>query len=205
MQVQLSKSFRSFVASSLQIRYRTSRHLVVPTSSHETGKKPFQSGMTGMTDAFSACSGFLTSPNTRVVQENLRSFTTHDSGIDEKDVDAILQQRIHQMQCHSSGPVKKVFQLAKKILQGPVNDITRDRKILVLDAASRPAHVGVLLAQEFPEVLVHIRNDFPEMVQLGLDKLGLRNVMTSGMNDLSEYEDGTFDLIVTCFGLDVRL
>ena len=146
----------------------------------------------------------------RVGQENQRNFTSHpDSVTNEKDVVTMLQERVYEMQCHSSGPVTKMFQLAKQTLEGPARDISRRGKLMVLDAGSNPADVGVLLAQEFPEVPVHIINTSPEIVQLALDKshqkLDSKNVVTSGMNDLYNYEDDSFDLIITCFGLDVRL
>ena len=122
----------------------------------------------------------------------------------EKGIESLIQQRVCEMLCYPSGPIEKILHVSRKVLKDLSRDNASNNNVMILGTPGT-LHLGTLVAQEFPAASIHVQNEINEMELLELDRSDdFRHLTASDVIDLSDYENNTFDLIITCFGLDVR-
>jgi ubiquinone/menaquinone biosynthesis C-methylase UbiE len=123
---------------------------------------------------------------------------------DEADFDSTLHEREFEMHRHSRGPINRIVKMAKDAMDGTHDKTERDLK--VLDIASSPIDPVVTIAKEVPRVALNAISSSRYMLKVMSDKLvedSLLNVKTelSDLLELSEFDDSSFDLVISCYGV----
>ena len=126
---------------------------------------------------------------------------------DEAEFDLILHEREFEMHRHKRGPIAKIVKYAKKAVVGAQSKPGYNMKIL--DIASSPIDTPMNIAKDLPEASLHVLTSSPDMLKIVSDKVveaHLPNVITelSHLVELSEFDNNSFDLVVSCYGLQVR-
>lgn len=137
--------------------------------------------------------------------KQLRGLSSEMHYTDEDEFDSMLHERELEMHRHPSGPVPVITDLARKALKGKGYD-SQMKDVKILDIESQPYDSMVTLAKEFPDASVYSIGSSTEAVRSmadGVLKLGVSNITTQLFNakDLSAFEDASFDLITSCYGL----
>jgi SAM-dependent methyltransferase len=133
--------------------------------------------------------------------DQVRHATTSSQCVtDEKEFDSILHEREFEMHRHSRSPINRIVKYAKD----NVNGGRHEQKIL--DLASTPIDPSVIIAKEIPQVLLYTLSPSRDILKLVSDKVveeNVANVMIqyNELDDLSEFESNSFDLVISCYGL----
>ena len=121
---------------------------------------------------------------------------------DEADFDFLLHQREFEMHRHERSPITRIVNCGQNALSKV------DGSIKLLDIASSPIDPILFIAKKASGATICAISPDRDMLKVTSDKLveeQLPNVSTelSDLVDLSEFEDGSFDLVVSCYGLEV--
>ncbi len=152
---------------------------------------------------------YLVSNSTMVMQlrqcQQVRGLSSEIHYTDEDEFDSMLHERELEMHRHPSGPVPIISDLARKALKGKGYD-SQMKDVKMLDIESQPYDSMVTLAKEFPDASIYSIGNSIEAVRSmadGMLKLGVPNITTQQFNasDLSAFEDASFDLVTSCYGL----
>jgi hypothetical protein len=149
------------------------------------------------------------SPTVQLISLNqIRPFSSSDQCVtDEADFDASLHKRESAMHRHKRSPLKKIVKLAKDVLYLR-HDKEAESKLKVLDIASSPIDPPITLAKELPHASMYTLNSSRDMLKVVSDKLveeKLSNITTklSDLVNLTEFDDSSFNLVISCYGLQV--
>lgn len=138
-------------------------------------------------------------------RHQVRALSSEMHFTDENEFDSMLHERELEMHRHPAGPVHVITDLARKAMKGKGYDSKlKDAKIL--DIESQPYDSMVILAREFPDASVYSVGSSTEAVRVMADRvlqLGVPNITTQLFNssNLSAFEDASFDVITSCYGL----
>ena len=123
----------------------------------------------------------------------------------EEEFDSILHEREFEMHRHIRSPISTIFKYAKDSLLGThtTNEQTR-----ILDLASFPFDPTINIAKELPQASFYALSPSRDMLKVVSDKILVENVpnlMTEyhDMENLAQFESNSFDLVISCYGLQV--
>lgn len=141
--------------------------------------------------------------------DQIRTFATIDQCVtNEADYDSILHEREFEMHRHHRSPLSKIVKYAKDAVHEGHNGPKSAHDLKILDLASCPIDPPVTIAKEVPRVSLHALTPSRNMLKVVSDKVleeNVANVMTqySDMVDLSQFDTNSFDLVISCYGLQV--
>jgi len=150
-------------------------------------------------------SGYVHVPSP--LRQQIRSSSStngHCVVTDEAEFDLIVKEREFEMHRHPNSPIRKIVKLAQ--------DATTTRhghdkhELKVLDIGSSPIDPLIQLAKENKNATIYSLGCSREMMKVVSNEIlenDLSNVITelSDLNNLSEFEDSSFDLVISCYGL----
>ena len=121
---------------------------------------------------------------------------------DEADFDFLLHQREFEMHRHERSPITRIVNYG----QNALSKVDGSKKLL--DIASSPIDPILSIAKKASAATLFAISPDRDMLKVTSDKLveeQLPNVSTelNDLVDLNEFEDGSFDLVVSCYGLEV--
>jgi hypothetical protein len=121
---------------------------------------------------------------------------------DEAEFDSILHEREFEMHRHSRSPIGRIVKYAKDAVNGGHHELK------ILDLASIPIDPPVTIAKALPRVSLHTLSPSRDMLKVVSDRVveeNVANVMIqyNDLIDLSEFENDSFDLVISCYGLQV--
>jgi len=93
---------------------------------------------------------------------------------------------------------------AEEVFHGHVHDKEAGGRLQILDVASGPGEPAASLAKAFPEASVHSTDISSDMVKAAESRLrgqGNAQAKVADMEDLEDFDDGTFDLVTCSYGL----
>ncbi len=143
-------------------------------------------------------------PVQSTLHDQIRFFSSRTDQFvtDEADFDTMLHEREFEMHRHERSPIPRIINYGKNAM----NKV--DGTIKILDVASSPIDASFALTKELRGASLFAISSSRDMIKVISDKLAedsLPNVMTelSDLSSLTEFEDGSFDLVVSCYGLQV--
>ena len=93
---------------------------------------------------------------------------------------------------------------AEEVFHGHVHDKEAGGRLQILDVASGPGEPAASLAKAFPEAFVYSTDIDSDMVKAAESRLrgqGNAQARVADMEDLEDFDDGTFDLVTCSYGL----
>ncbi len=144
-------------------------------------------------------------PQNLSVFDQIRQVTNSSHCVtEEAEFDSILHQREFEMHRHSRSPIGKIVKYVKDAVNGG-----HHHELKILDLAS-PIDPPLTIAKALPRVSLHTLSPFREMLKVVSDRVveeNVANVMIqyNDLIDLSEFENDSFDLVISCYGLQVSL
>lgn len=121
----------------------------------------------------------------------------------EAEFDTILHERDFEIHRHHRSPVSGIVKYGR-------NALTKVDNPKVLDIGSSPIDPSLSLVRDLPGASLCAINSSRDMLKIISDQLAedeFQNISTE-LNDLanlSEFEDGWFDLVISCYGLHVSM